>query len=105
MTVISGQDTADSPLVAALFDAFEASDRSKAVLPVGRRDELVRLLTGLMADPDRLDAYCAAVKAERRRRGPEVKIRLLGMDGLDIPDARIAADGFGGLSDDHLADI
>ena len=27
------------------------------------------------------------------------------MDGLEIPDAHIAAEGFGGLSDDQLADI
>ena len=61
------------------------------------------LLTSLMADPERLDAYVATLRIEQERRG--ARVLLLQRDGLDIPDARIAAEGFGGLSDDHLADI
>ena len=55
--------------------------------------------------PDALDAYIATLEDERRRRGRDVELRLLGMAGLDIPDDQIATEGFGGLSDDHLADI
>jgi hypothetical protein len=56
-----------------------------------------------MADHDALEAYCSALEAERQRRGLELE--LLTIDGLDIPDDRIAAEGFAGLSDDQLADI
>ena len=105
MVINPDSDVPFSPLIASLLDAFEASGRIKAVLPKGHRDEVASLLTRLMADPDALDGYTAVLKAERRRRGPVVESMLIGMDGLDIPDARIAAEGFGGLSDDHLADI
>ena len=61
------------------------------------------LLTGLMADPERLDSYIAALKGEQERRG--VRLTLLQRDGADLPDERIAAEGFGGLADAQLADI
>src|SRR3954453_2716061 len=105
MAVISGHDDADLLLIAALLDAFEASGRVKAGLPPGRRDDVARLLEAVMADPERLDAYCAALVAERRRRGPEVEMRLLGMDCLEIPEKQIADHGFDRLADDQLADI
>ncbi len=105
MSLNAGGDAPYSPLIASLIDAFEASGRSKAVLPDGRRAEVASLLTRVMADPDALNAYTTSLEAARRRRGPATEMKLLGMDGLDIPDARIAAEGFDGLSDDHLADI
>jgi hypothetical protein len=105
MTVIPGRDMSYMPLIASLMDSFETAGRIKAVLPEGGRVEVASLLTRLMADPDELGAYTTSLEAERRRRGPEVELTLIGMDGLDLPDARIAAEGFGGLSDDQLADI
>jgi hypothetical protein len=92
-------------LIASLLHEFEASDRTKAILPSGRRAEVVSALTHLMADAEAFHTYVAALEGERRRRGREVERQLLGMDGLEIPDAHIAAEGFGGLSDDQLADI
>ena len=92
-------------LIASLLHEFEASDRTKALLPSGRRGEVVATLTHVMADPEAFRAYVVALDGERRRRGREVERQLLAMGGLDIPDAHIAAQGFGGLSDDELADI
>jgi hypothetical protein len=92
-------------LAVTMVEAYVQGGKAKPVLPEGRRDEVVSVLTFLMAAPDGLEAYVAALDAERRRRGPEVELRLLGMAGLDIPDSQIAAEGFAGLDDDHLADI
>jgi hypothetical protein len=92
-------------LIASLLHEFEASDRTKALLPSGRRGEVIATLTHVMADAEAFRAYVAALEGERRRRGREVERQLLGMGGLDIPDAHIAAEGFGGLSEDELADI
>jgi len=91
-------------LAAAMVGAFVKAGKVKPVLPEGRREEVVSTLTLLMADPDALETYAAALEDERRR-GREVEMQLLGMSGIDIPDARIAAQGFAALSDDELADI
>ena len=74
-------------------------------LPSGRRGEVIATLTHVMADAEAFRAYVAVLEGERRRRGREVERQLLGMGGLDIPDAHIAVQGFGGLSEDELADI
>lgn len=103
--MVDTKGNASAPLIASLLDAFMAAGRTRAVLPPNRRDEVIAVLTRLMADPDALDAYTATLEDERRRRGRDVELRLLGMAGLDIPGDQIATEGFGGLSDDHLADI
>ena len=103
--MVDTKGNASAPLIASLLDAFMAAGRTRAVLPPNRRDEIIAVLTRLMADPDALDAYTATLEDERRRRGRDVELRLLGMAGLDIPGDQIATEGFGGLSDDHLADI
>jgi hypothetical protein len=103
--MVDTKGNASAPLIASLLDAFMAAGRTRAVLPPNRRDEIIAVLARLMADPDALDAYTATLEDERRRRGRDVELRLLGMAGLDIPGDQIATEGFGGLSDDHLADI
>jgi len=103
--MVDTKGNASAPLIASLLDAYVAAGRTRAVLPPNRRDEIIAVLTRLMADPDALDAYTATLEDERRRRGRDVELRLLGMAGLDIPGDQIATEGFGGLSDDHLADI
>jgi hypothetical protein len=77
----------------------------KPVLPEGRREEVVALLTRLMANPDLLDAYAAELRAQRERLGPAAEQRLLGMAGPDIPGEEILHHGFAGLSDEVLADL
>jgi hypothetical protein len=102
---LSGPADGERQLAAELIALAIRDGRAVAALPEGRRDEVITLMTRLMADPERLDGYCSALEAERRRRGPEVELKLIGMDGLDFPDGQIAAEGFVGLSDDQLADI
>jgi hypothetical protein len=87
---------------AALVDAFIAG-RRKPVLPVGRRDEYVALLTRLMASEELLSAYCEAIDAERKSR--RVDRMLLELRGEEIPDKEVAANGFVNLTDDQLADF
>ncbi len=90
-------------LIRTLVSGFVAA--GKPVLPPSRRAEVVELLSRLMARPDLLLAYTAALEAERERRGEAVEVRLLSMAALNIEDERIARDGFAGLSDDQLADL
>ena len=59
-----------------------------------------------MADNEACLAYITAIEAEQERQG--VKDLLLAQSGRMLPDeqlAQIARDGFGGLSDDELADF
>ena len=95
----------DEQLATDLVMAFIDLGKVKPVLPVGRRGEVIELLTRLMAARDFFEAYVAALEAELEHR--EVRLLLLesGGAGLDIPDEQIAREGFGGLTDDQLADI
>ena len=90
-------------LLDELFAAFRAT--GKPVLPEGRREEVVRLLTRVVTEPDVYDAYTAALRAGRERLGPEGKRELLTASGPEVPWERIRAEGFAGLSDDVLADL
>ncbi len=94
---------ADMQFAEAMVESSIRDGQAVPAFPEGSREEVVSLLTGLMVDRERLDAYAASLRAEQERR--DVRLSMLQSDGLDIPDARIAAEGFGGLSDDHLADI
>jgi hypothetical protein len=91
------------PLLDALFVAFEGSAAGRPAVPPGRRGEVVALLTRLMTDADLYDSYVATLRAERARRGAEMK--LLTLESPDIPDERIIAEGFSGLGDEVLADL
>jgi hypothetical protein len=61
------------------------------------------LLTRLVVNDDLREVYCRAVTAERQRLGVHMAMIEAGDSG-DIPDVEIARHGFGGLTDDQLAD-
>jgi len=90
---------ADDDLAGALAAEFVQSGRPS--VPSGRRERIIPLLTGLMADRRRLDNYTEslAIEYERREVGPAAVDRL----GLDGRDERIAAHGFSDLPDEQLA--
>jgi hypothetical protein len=75
----------------------------KVALPPGRREDVIALLTDLMAARDRFRAYVELLTAELERQG--VRLRLLQAPDLAIPDEQIAREGFGSVPDENLADI
>jgi hypothetical protein len=107
MTQASHELARYEPLIAALLSAFAASPgpRPRATLPAGRREEVVGLLTRLVADPPLFDAYVGRVRTLRRNLGAEAELRLLGGAESDVPWEQVAARGFAGLPDDVLADL
>ncbi len=90
-------------LIVAVVAAFVAIGRTKAVLPEGRRNDVVDLLMFLMFDRDARSTYCEYLRAEQETQG--VRAVLIRRAGLDIPADVIASEGFARVSDDHLADI
>ena len=90
-------------LVTELIDAFVAGGGKKPVMPPGRRDDVIALLTRLMANEELRAAYCEALDAELEER--DARRALLHLPGEEIPDAEIAANGFVNLSPDQLADF
>ena len=102
MTSASTDPTSLQSIPEAIVRAFVSGGKVRPVLPAGRRAEVVELLTRLVVSPRLLDAYCEAVTAERERQGVDDLLFELGDE--PIPDA-IAAEGFGGLSDEQLADF
>jgi hypothetical protein len=103
--VMRGSAHSDGLFVSALVGAYAGSVPARPVLPEGLREGVIALLAGLMADPERLDAYAEALAAELERRGLRAALLRSGGAGLDLPGDRIAADGFAGLPDGLLADI
>ena len=97
------QEAGFRALATGLVGAFVRGGKIKPVLPEGRRDEVVAALTRLLLDTEALDAYAAALDAERRRQG--VDLLLLDLPCLDLPDRQVAREGFARLSDDQLADL
>lgn len=95
----------DAAFVTALFAGVNDPNRNRAVLPPGARDSVIPLLIRLMVNAELRSAFCFALETERSRCGVNVEQRLLSDCGLDIREEEIAARGFGGLSDDELADI
>ncbi len=71
-------------------------------LPEGRREAVVALLTGLMADRERLDDYQGCLKSMLKGATPE---RAEPSESLviDERDERIAAEGFSWIPDEGLA--
>jgi hypothetical protein len=71
-------------------------------LPADRREAVVALLTGLMADRERLDDYSGSLKSMLKGadlEGAEPAESL----AVDERDERIAAEGFSWLPDEELA--
>ncbi len=99
MSSTTYRNHADDDLAGALAAEFVQSGRP--TVPPGRRERIVALLTGLMADRRRLDDYTEslAIEYERREVDPAAVDRL----GLDGRDERIAARGFSDLPDERLA--
>jgi len=97
----SGEDLA--ALAAAMVEAYVNSGKRNPMLPAGRREEIIALLHAVMTDPEVFDVYRAALVSEQERQG--MRMLLLLYPGLDILEEQIAAEGFGGLSDEQLANI
>ncbi len=96
--------TIDAPtqnLIETIVSEFVTS--GKLVLPPGRRDEVVALLTRLAVNDEFRDAYCRVVTATRERLGMDVATSAAADSG-DIPELEIARHGFGGLTDPQVAD-
>jgi hypothetical protein len=95
----------DQRLSAELVETYVSGGKLRPLLPTGRRNEIVALLTGLMADRDRFDAYIAGLSSELEHH--HVRLHLLQKGGadLELPAEAIAREGFGSVSDDQLADI
>lgn len=96
--------TIDAPtqnLIETMVSEFVTS--GQLMLPPGRRDEVVALLTRLVVNDEFRDAYCRVVTATRERLGMDVATAEAADSG-DIPDVEIARHGFGGLADAQLAD-
>src|SRR4051794_3889378 len=58
----------DRELPQRLVDAFVTGGKVKPVLPEGRREEVLAVLTRLMVNSPLLDAFTTALDAERRSR-------------------------------------
>jgi hypothetical protein len=84
-----------------LVEAFVAAGR--VVLPAGYRPAVIELLTRLVVSPAKRDGYCRTIAAERDRAGVDRRLDELA-GGNDIPEFEIARNGFGGLTDEQLAD-
>jgi hypothetical protein len=93
---------AHRPLFEALFAAAAAA--RKAVMPPGRRADVVDLLTLLVADPDLFDGYVEELRERRQGLGWDVERQLL-QARTDVPWAQIRRSGFTDLPDDVLADL
>src|SRR5579883_1332756 len=91
------------PLLNELYDAFAASPSGEPVIPPGRREAVVDLLTRVMTDRLLFTAYTELLESERSRRG--LLTRLLSRTGPDIPEKAIIETGFVHLSDAVLADL
>lgn len=94
-------DRSVNDLVLSLVAASVTAGRK--AMPPGRREEVVALLTDLMAAGDRLGAYVGMLDEELTRRG--FWLEMLEAPDLDIPFEQIAREGFGNLPDENLADI
>ena len=103
MSTVSRDMSRNHPLIEELIAAFVRA--GKAVLPAGRRSDVIELLTQVVVEPDVYDAYIAELRAERERLGPEGKRRLLNASGPEVPWEQIRARGFDWLPDDVLADL
>ena len=88
-------------LMLALISMYVTT--GKVVLPPGRREEYVALLTDLMAASDICDAYLDALKSELERL--EIRFNVQENMDLDIPGEQIAREGFVNVPDENLADI
>src|SRR4051812_16112036 len=91
------------PLLEALFAVFVTAGRP--VMPPGRRREVIDLLTRVMADADLFAAYTSALRSRRSALGWQEELRLMKAGETDIPGDAILSDGFGGLTDEVLADL
>lgn len=94
-------DATTQNLIETMVSEFVTT--GKVVLPPGRREEVVALLTRLMVNGGLCDAYCRAVTGVRKQFGVDLAMDKLAGDG-DIPELQIARHGFSGLTDEQLAD-
>lgn len=93
-------------LAAEMLDLFERSPQAKRLqVPVGRRDDVVALLTRAMTRQEFFDQYVGGLRAEIGRRSKAYSLRLLTYGSPEIPDAQIVATGFTDLPDEVLADL
>jgi hypothetical protein len=74
-------------------------------LPEGRRGAVISLLTGLMADGERMDRYVASLKTAIDDRGTEWAAidRFHRLNEAQTTISLITAEGFSRLGDEHLA--
>ncbi len=88
----------DAPLADELVESAPS-------LPEGRRGAVVSLLTGLMADGERMDRYVASLKTAIDDRGTESASidRFHRFHDSQTTISRITAEGFSRLGDEHLA--
>jgi hypothetical protein len=88
-------------LIEELVSTFVTGGR--LTMPPGRRDEVVGLLTRLVVNPEFREVYCRAAAEARQRAGVDRRLDAAADSG-DIPEVEIARSGFGGLTDEQLAD-
>ena len=87
----------DAQLVGELIDAAPS-------LPADRREAVVAMLAGLMADRERLEDYQGSLKS--LLKGTELEgVEPTESLAVDERDDRIAAEGFAWLSDQELAAV
>ena len=87
-------------LVAALGEAYIAGGREKPLLPDGKRDEVIEMLTRIVVNPALREGYVA----ELQRHQKQFRWEDTGVFE-DLPEEAIVETGFTTLSDDTLADI
>lgn len=85
----------------ALVTAFLARGGSAPVVPDGRRNDLITVLTRCLVNPAFRRVYLAALGAESER----AITRLVAIPSRDVPQDEIAQNGFEKLPDEVLADL
>lgn len=96
-------DHAYKDLAVELVEAFVRGGKERPVLPAGRREEAIALLTRLMVNPQLLKEYAAGIEAERRRL--DVHRVLMELDSSELPVEAIAERGLSPLGDEQLAEL